>query len=449
MIVWLVLTLLLLFGIRRVVLPPRNFPTNIPTIPFYVSFLPLITGWDQTQVYEKYLSKPFETHGAVNLYFAGRWNVVFARPDYVLTLWKHVDRFMKSGNQHKIPYSVLAHYTGDNIISAHGDAWKLYRRIMAPAIQNPDCSQIATNTAKAVTKLTQKPLAPLLQKLALTNVAELVLGVDIDIDHWLPQINDIKKVIFKPMYMAFAWLDLVVPSRWLAKRQIAQFRHDFTQTLTTKSRQGGAIDRLYQLFLHDDITEKQFEDNAIILMVAGHENPLLFMLSLLYVVAKYGLASQIRANPDYLNPVMYETLRLYPPLGQIVNRKTSVPIEVNGIRIPQDTYVGYHNYATGRDPLVWTNPDSFDPSRWGSSPEEVKANYERAKRMAHLPAFHGRKRACLGQKFALHQCSELVMAVVNRYNVALDPEWEEKWTPAGPICPVNLKLKFTKVEKEN
>lgn len=443
--IWLALVLLLVVLIRRTVLPPANFPKSIPTIPFYVSFLPLVTGWDQTQVFERYLKTPFATHGAVKLYFAGRWNVVFARPSYVLTMWKHVDKFTKSGNQEKIPYSVLAHYTGDNVISAHGQMWKQYRYLVAPAIQHPDLSLIAQNTAEAVAKIDREPLGQLLQKLALANVTTLVLGADIDVDYWLPQINGIKRVIFKPIYMAFAWLDLIVPSRWLAKRRIARFRHSFCQALVDNCRVGGATNKLNQAYELGDLNQKQFEDNVIILMVAGHENPLLFMLSLLFVIAKYGLAPQIRANPELLDPVMYETLRLYPPLGQIVNRKTSMPLEVDGIRIPQGTYVGYHNYATGRDPHTWRNPDQFDPYRWGNTPAETKANFELAKRMAHLPAFHGRKRACLGQKFALYQCKELVMAVINQYDLQLADEWQERWTAAGPICPVNLNLKFNKV----
>lgn len=34
-------------------------------------------------------------------------------------------------------------------------------------------------------------------------------------------------------------------------------------------------------------TEKQFRDNAVIVFIAGHENPQLFMTTLLYVCAKY------------------------------------------------------------------------------------------------------------------------------------------------------------------
>ena len=32
--------------------------------------------------------------------------------------------------------------------------------------------------------------------------------------------------------------------------------------------------------------------------------------------------------------------------------------------------------------------------------------------------------------------------MLKQFRWSLDPEWEEKLTPAGPLCPLNLKLKF-------
>jgi hypothetical protein len=53
--------------------PPRNFPSSIPTIPFYFALLPLFKDIDQADVYRKYLKQPLEQHGAVKIFFGGRW----------------------------------------------------------------------------------------------------------------------------------------------------------------------------------------------------------------------------------------------------------------------------------------------------------------------------------------------------------------------------------------
>ncbi|CAL1183150.1 unnamed protein product [Candida parapsilosis] len=102
--------------------------------------------------------------------------------------------------------------------------------------------------------------------------------------------------------------------------------------------------------------------------------------------------------------------------------------------------------ATGRDRSVWgADADQFKPSRWGTTISEINTNYSSSKRLAKLPAFHGRKRACLGEKFALHESKLLLTSVLEKYKVSLDENWQEKITSAGPVGPLGMKLKFEKV----
>src|SRR5690349_10203922 len=71
--------------------PPRNFPKNIPTIPFYYGLLPLFKDVDQKELYKQYLKEPLEKYGAVKLFFGGQWNILVTKPSYIAEVFKHED----------------------------------------------------------------------------------------------------------------------------------------------------------------------------------------------------------------------------------------------------------------------------------------------------------------------------------------------------------------------
>ncbi|KAG2735934.1 hypothetical protein G9P44_000024 [Scheffersomyces stipitis] len=455
--------------VKSIILPPSNFPKSIPTIPFYVSFLGAYTSMDQEEIYNYYMREKLEKYGAAKLYFASRWNIVIIEPELLLQLFKNENIYAKSGNQEKIPYSVLAQYTGENIISAHGEKWRLYRRVVASSVQFPNMEPIVENSKRFLDVLHQElinnspiEIIDLLQRYTLANIGDSVLGVkfntmeekDTEIHK---RIKHVKRQIFQPLYMNFPFLDkLPIASRMEARKEVAQFRSYFSNILKTCQnfgRETGAS-RLRQALDNNTLTEKEFTDNGIILMVAGHENPLLLLLSLFYIVAKYPEVQQkIRQeNGDneapYLNSVICECLRMLPPLGQIINRRTTENVILgSNIRIPKGTYVGYNNFGTGRHRKIWgESADEFKPERWGKTPQEISRKYLEAKIKANLPAFHGRKRACLGEKFALEEVRVLIQTLLQMYQLSLDPNWVEKITPAGPICPLGLKIKFKKIE---
>lgn len=188
------LLLLLFLGscykfVTAVVFPPKDFPRNIPTIPFYYTLIPLFRTVDQEQLYHTYLEKPLTDKGAVNIYFGGRWNVLITRPAYVAQVLKHDEVFRKAGNQVKSPRSVLALYTGENIISAAGDTWKHFTSVMKPGLQGDvETSIIIKNMDILVRILLQEQdkngqveMQDHIQAYALANVSEALLGSDFEV----------------------------------------------------------------------------------------------------------------------------------------------------------------------------------------------------------------------------------------------------------------------------
>lgn len=77
-------------------------------------------------------------------------------------------------------------------------------------------------------------------------------------------------------------------------------------------------------------------------------------------------------NNDYLNGVIYETLRLHPPVPTALNRNTPPEgIEIAGTHIPGNADVWCPQYVLGRSDAAYKDPESFVPERWYSKTDMV------------------------------------------------------------------------------
>lgn len=172
---------------------PFSLPTNIPTIPIYVSLLGLWSDMGQDEIYERWLRAPLETHGAVKIWFAGRWSILVTRAEYLTDMFRREDVFAKAGSQKKIPWSVISALVGDNIINSHGEDWKLYTGIMKPGLQKRKWGTegLAADTALFVSKLLEDQkirgqgvgimVNPLIQRWAVQCMGRNFLDMDIGV----------------------------------------------------------------------------------------------------------------------------------------------------------------------------------------------------------------------------------------------------------------------------
>ena len=171
---------------------PSNMPKNIPRVPIYVSLLGLWSDMGQDEIYARWLAKPLEDYGAVKIWFAGRWNVLTTRPEYLTDMFRNEDIYAKAGSQIKIPWSVIASLVGDNIINTH-DNWRLYTSIMKPGMQKRsfDTRPLLRKSRKFVDLLLQEQVIqgnqrgvlvnPLIQRYAIAVMGESFLDIDFEV----------------------------------------------------------------------------------------------------------------------------------------------------------------------------------------------------------------------------------------------------------------------------
>jgi sterol 14-demethylase len=138
---------------------------------------------------------------------------------------------------------------------------------------------------------------------------------------------------------------------------------------------------------------------------------------------------------EFLNCCVKETLRMRPPIIMVF-RKTEVEWKFKEYVLPADSLVVVSPAVANRDPSVWTNPDSYDPDRFGKDrAEDKKAKY------ASL-AFSAGRHACIGEQFAYMQVMSILSTMLRKYEFEPVGKASELEPDYAYVAKVTLRLLF-------
>ena len=179
-------------------------------------------------------------------------------------------------------------------------------------------------------------------------------------------------------------------------------------------------------------TEEEIRDQVMTLMFAGHDTSTSTITFLLYELARHPEAlARLQAEQDevlgsdpptpaqlfgglpYLDMVLDETLRLYPP-AWVGPRRSVREFEFSGYHVPAGAYVNYCSWASHRLPEVFPEPEAFIPERFT---RERKAALPRG---AYIP-FGGGSRICIGKRFGQAEVKLVATMLLQRMRLELMP----------------------------
>lgn len=123
-------------------------------------------------------------------------------------------------------------------------------------------------------------------------------------------------------------------------------------------------------------------------------------------------AADLQALP-YLNGVVMETLRLYPP-GVIIPRKVIRDLEFAGHRIRTGRMLLFSPYVTHRLPDLWPEPGQFRPERW----DPASRHYRKPAPHEFLP-FGGGPHRCIGSVMAITEMTVMLARLLARTSLRL------------------------------
>ncbi|PSN53855.1 Cytochrome P450 4C1 [Blattella germanica] len=111
----------------------------------------------------------------------------------------------------------------------------------------------------------------------------------------------------------------------------------------------------------------------------------------------------------YLERVIKETLRLYPP-APAMGRELEKDIQIGKYTVPAGVSVWIQIYFLHRNPKYFPNPEEFNPDNF--LPEKVRDRHP----YAYIPWSAG-PRNCLGQKYALLEAKALLSNVIRNFKI--------------------------------
>lgn len=110
-------------------------------------------------------------------------------------------------------------------------------------------------------------------------------------------------------------------------------------------------------------------------------------------------------EPEYLDAVCKEALRLHPPFP-LIQRAAIEDDVINGYRIPKGTVINVVPAVLHRHPKHWQRPDDFDPERFLSADAEISP-------YAFLPFGRG-PRMCIGSQLGMMEMAAIVRTALQR-----------------------------------
>ncbi|MEM9404191.1 MAG: cytochrome P450 [Pseudomonadota bacterium] len=185
-----------------------------------------------------------------------------------------------------------------------------------------------------------------------------------------------------------------------------------------------AVDKSGQSF-----TDRELLDEVMTLIIAGFETSAGTLNWSWYLIAKHpDAAAKIMAEVErvfaddaeltserlnelvYLEQIINETMRLYPP-GWVFSRRALVDTDIGDFDVPKGTDLFFSPYILHRTSEFWPQPNTFDPDRFSTD------RFDAAQEAAFIPFSLGPRR-CIGEYFAMLEMKINLAVLVPRFDMS-------------------------------
>ncbi|KAL4914879.1 cytochrome P450 [Aspergillus aurantiobrunneus] len=461
---------------------PATIPRDIPRVPVYVNLIAMWYDMSPIELYNARYRPLLEQHGAIAIWFTGTWCVLVAKPEYVVDLFRNDETYPKVGVNVRGSGSLMGIFAGENIINSARPNWGTLSAVMKPGfLKTFDQSPIHEKAKKvpALVLQSQKQVGAhggvkvfhWMEKYAQDVMSLCLFDFDLQaLDEprvpYAPLLGQIMPAIFSRWSLYFPKLDILGRELFARKttlQNIAAFDSLLDGIVETTMPKSKTPDeqhpKVVSHLLKDALDSGRlsyplFRSNLRMTFMFGHDTTANYLTSIMLALGSNtavqdtlraeALASPASAVQDlpYLTSTLYEVLRLYPPVTEMLNHTASHPVLLGGkVAVHPGTWLGWNAYGVHTNPAIWgADARQFNPRRWGATVKDIQASFRLQSIKGNYIPFSLHARKCLGQSLVLMEAKLVVYELVRRMRWVVDPGWKEDLGTIMFTRPVGLRV---------
>lgn len=317
---------------------------------------------------------------------------------------------------------------GNGLIVSEGDFWSRQRRMIQPAFQSQVIRSFTELMHRLNVELVERWSAhaerdePInltrdLSDVTLNVVLQALFSTDLDrlvgstgSNPFDLLTNETRRDL--PFAAKFRSLTRLVLAMIEARRKEGRIETDLLSLLMeARDKDSG-----------EAMPDRALLDEVMTLIVAGHETTASTLNWAWYLLSQHpeiesrlhetlttGAGKDAADAPPYVQQVLQEALRLYPPVWLFTRRAVGAD-RLGEYHIPAGTDVFICPYLLHRHPAHWERPDAFEPERFAPAVAESRHGF------AFLP-FSAGPRYCIGASFAMTEMTMHMAMVARRFRL--------------------------------
>ncbi len=348
-----------------------------------------------------------------------------------------------------LAYSRIRAIFGESLTTSDGDFWLRQRRLSQPGFHRDRIAEYVPDMVVAARRLAERwsssaaagetiDVASDMMHLSLSIVARTLLGTDPqeDQDELAAAVRQVLAITADRMKSILSLTFLPTPENLRFNRAMAKIdRIAFAAIARRRALGGEGRDLLGSLVAARDeetgepMSDQQVRNEFLTLLIAGYETTSNALTWTWYCLSKHGAVDRLLTEelsnvlPDRdatfddlprlqtTRRALHEAMRLYPPTW-IMNRGAIAEDRVGDHVIPPGSVVFMAPYATHRHPAFWSDPETFDITRFDEDAEKQRH------RFAFVP-FGGGPHVCIGKHFALTEAQIAIATLARQFRLTL------------------------------